>query len=250
MDAEIVGNVLGKLLGGGIAAFILLGLGLFILIGRNRAVKAFLGMPVTPLAQARVGSVVKVRGVARPGSTPVHVSPITGRPALMYLLHAVHGIENETHSLLERQRGELWLDDGSGVVARVVSGGCMVLLVDDWLLHSEYVMHAIGARIIGRLDERQLAWVYAKLGQKVNVFRVEEARVEPNQVVHVAGRLRSDALGLLFESQGGDQIALIDDDQARVRAREAKQTVAGWLLLVLGVLIGGGCLVWAVLDFV
>jgi hypothetical protein len=236
--AETVAAVI-QVLAGLFVTCVVSGLGLWLRFGRGPSNRSFLDRPVTPIASLRPGMRARVRGVVRPGSSPLHRSPITGRTSVCHLIYVVRGAGSRVTELLERARGEFYLDDGSGAYVRVVSHGARFVMVDDILSHpTNSAVHQAG-RELGLLDDAQLAWIAGKLRRHATVRYVEETLVAPGQELSVAGTVRRDAGGLVFATAGRDLIAFIDPDEELVRLRETGETAVGWFIVALGVVVGG-----------
>lgn len=201
--------------------------------------------PFTPLSQARVGDLVRVRAAAHPGPRGPERSPLSDRACVFYAIHA-HVVGRTTRFALERLERDFYVTDGT-TYALIDAAGMKVYSGQPHLWVERGNVLA-GATLEGRLNPQQLAFVHARLGRPRDVSTVQESRIEPADVIEVIGVLGSmtgpAGNGFTFLPGRRGAVRVVIGGLAAVRAAMAMERAVALGLGGLGLFIMTGAVAY------
>jgi hypothetical protein len=225
-----------------------------------------LNTPTSPIAQAPGNGLVEIKGRIQPSEQGMVQTPFSGRYAVWCRITVQElrnsGKNSYWHTILaEVDARPFMVDDGSGQQARVMPNGANVILdkqniassgtFNDAPPHLEAFLMSRGKKSTGFFGfNKSMRYEEEVLAPGDPVYALGQSRREAGPPVHDGYRMVPGSQLVMFHAVGNPdgELLLTNKTEAELTNRMTTGFVAGLALGGIGLLIGFGGLVAAIVD--
>ncbi len=221
--------------------------------------------PTSPIAQAPGNGLVEIKGRIIPSEQGLVQTPFSGRHAVWcrVVVQELRSSGRSTywHTLLTEVDGRPFLiDDGSGQAARLLPNGANVVLdkqhvassgtFNDAAPHLEAFLMSRGLKSTSWLGfNKSMRYEEEVLSPNDPIYALGPSRRDPGPPVHDGYRMVPSSQLVLFQGVGEmGELLLTNKTEEQLTSRLLTGFIVGLVIAGLGVLLGFGGVVAAVID--
>jgi hypothetical protein len=232
---------------------------------KNKRRQRIIATPTSAIAQAPGNGVVEIKGRVVPSEQGIIQTPFSGRPAVWTRITIQElrssGRNSYWHTILTEADGRVFLvDDGSGQYARIVPAGANVILdrqnvagsgtFNDAAPHLEAFLMSRGLKSTSWLGfNKSMRYEEELISPGDPVYALGPSRRDPGPPVNDGYRMVPGSQLVLFMGMGPEgELILTNKSEEQLTSKLLGGFVAGLVITGIGVLLGFGGVVAAVVD--
>jgi len=221
--------------------------------------------PTSPVAQAPGNALVEIKGRVVPSEQGIIQTPFSGRHAVWTRITVQElrssGRNSYWHTLLTEADGRVFMvDDGSGQMARVMPVGANVMLdkqsiassgtFNDAQPHLEAFLASRGLKSTSWLGlNKSMRYEEELIAPGDPVYALGPSRREPGPPVNDGYRMVPGSQLVMFTGAGPEgELLLTNKTEEQLTSKLLGGFVAGLVMVGLGLLLGMGGIVAALID--